>query len=127
MGRATGIKDAFASVVGNRRGGEEDRGLHIVTDENGTTSYYLYPGGPLHRENGPAVESITGRREWWVKGKRHRIDGPALIRAVGSTEWWLHGKRHRVDGPAVEWNSSDGNDLDEWWVNGVETTVPKTT
>lgn len=55
-----------------------------------------------------------GDKFWYLpsKGKyyRHRLDGPALEWVNGKKEWWVDDKRHRLDGPAIEW--SDGT---KWW------------
>ena len=75
------------------------------------TMYYM--NDVLHREDGPAVETLNGTKEWWVNGKRHREDGPAIERSDGTKEWRHHGLLHRIDGPAIE--RSDGTK--EWWVN----------
>lgn len=57
----------------------------------------------LHREDGgPAVEHVSGTKEWWVMGRRHREDGPAVEQADGTREWWRDGRLHREDGPAIE-------------------------
>lgn len=47
--------------------------------------------GYLHREDGPAVISSTGRMEWWWHGARHRLDGPAVILPDGTTQYWVYG------------------------------------
>jgi hypothetical protein len=101
-----------------------------------------YENAQLHREDGPAIESINGDKEWWIKGKRHRVNGPArelynehkelhtkewytkgqLHRAFGPAregvngykEWWSAGLLHRLDGPAIEYTSG----LKEWWFHG---------
>ena len=51
-----------------------------------------------------SVSKILSNRTIWVnkKGDLHRIDGPAVERISGSKEWWLDGKLHREDGPAIE-------------------------
>jgi len=48
--------------------------------------------GPLHREDGPAVDTNWGRTEWWLEGKQHREDGPAIEYegAPYMNEWWLN-------------------------------------
>lgn len=56
------------------------------------TEYYNKQGR-LHREDGPAVETPTGTREWWVNGHRHRISGPAIVYSGGTREWWIEGKK----------------------------------
>jgi hypothetical protein len=97
--------------------------------------------GQLHRTDGPAVEYVSGSKEWWVNGQLHRTDGPAIERANGDTSWYIHGKRHRTDGPAVEYVSgskywyirgqlhrTDGPAVEwadgdkEWWVDGKRLT-----
>jgi len=85
-----------------------------VTDVS--TEWYF--NGCLHREDGPAVERITGYEAWYHNGKRHREDGPASAHTDGYKEWWLHGERHRTDGPAIE--RADGTTA--WYLNGVDVT-----
>ena len=68
----------------------------------------------LHREDGPAIESADGAKQWWLNGELHREDGPADESADGTKEWRVNGLRHREDGPAVEY----ANGHKEWWVNG---------
>lgn len=48
--------------------------------------------GLLHREDGPAVEYLTGAEAWYLNGKQHRIGGPAVTFEDGSKEYWEHGK-----------------------------------
>ncbi len=93
--------------------------------------------GKLHREDGPAIESLNGDKEWWINGEFHRDDDlPAVEFADGDKEWYLHGKKHRLNGPAVihhngeeywvdgELHRTDGPAIvithgdKEWWVNG---------
>lgn len=44
----------------------------------------------LHRENGPAYESVSGTKAWWVNGKLHRIDGPAVDHIDGTKKYFLN-------------------------------------
>jgi len=67
-----------------------------------------------HREDGPAVEYLTGTKEWFINGLAHREDGPAKEYSSGSKEWFINNVLHRTGGPARE--MSDG--LKEWWVEG---------
>ena len=46
--------------------------------------------GELHREDGPAVESSNGRREWFKNGLRHREDGPAIVWEDGTHSYYLN-------------------------------------
>lgn len=55
----------------------------------------------LHRVDGPAVSSKSGREEWFFHGRRHRTNGPAVSMANGTQKWYRHGLLHRADGPAV--------------------------
>ena len=57
-------------------------------DEYGNKRWYL--NGLLHREDGPAVEYLTGTKVWYLNGKYHREDGPAVEYADGNKEWWLN-------------------------------------
>lgn len=31
-----------------------------------------YKNGKEHREDGPAVESVNGIKQWWIEGKLHK-------------------------------------------------------
>jgi hypothetical protein len=80
--------------------------------DNGSKVWYL--NGQLHREDGPAVEDISGYKQWWLNGKFHRKDGPAIERPSGFKIWYQNGILHREDGPAV--SHADGTV--EYWLNG---------
>jgi len=54
--------------------------------------YWRLPNGVCHREDGPAVEYSSGRKEWYINGHKHREDGPAVERSDGGKEWWIDGK-----------------------------------
>tara|TARA_B110000503_G_C6889635_1_gene306170 strand:- start:186 stop:446 length:261 start_codon:yes stop_codon:yes gene_type:complete len=55
-----------------------------------------------------------GDKIWRLNGKRHREDGPALESVSGSKYWFLNDNLHREDGPACEW--SDG--YKHWYYHG---------
>ena len=138
--------DSFLSVMGTRRGArrpeaEYQHKPYIETDDKGTIRYYLYEGGPLHREDGPAVERVNGDLEWYVNGELHREDGPAIEHANGDKMWYVNGRLHREDGPALErvdgskhWylygqlHRENGpavefaNGRKEWWLRGHKLT-----
>ena len=40
-----------------------------------------------------------GAHYWYLNGRLHREDGPALISSSGKKYWYLHGKRYEP----VEW------------------------
>ena len=44
-----------------------------IRGENESLSYYKE--GKLHREDGPAIEHLNGKKEWWVNEAQHREDG----------------------------------------------------
>ena len=46
-------------------------------DEFGN-KHWFNENGELHREDGPAVENINGRKEYHINGQLHREDGPAI-------------------------------------------------
>jgi len=89
-----------------------------VTVEYGTTKWYDFESGKLHREDGPAIEWANGDKRWYRDGKYHREDGPAIEYANGDKRWYRDGKLHREDGPAIEW--ADGTK--RWFLNGVQLT-----
>jgi len=49
------------------------------TDSNGTVRWYL--NDKFHREDGPAIERVSGEKWWCLNGERHRTDGPAIENA----------------------------------------------
>lgn len=70
----------------------------------------------FHREDGPALETEEGHKEWWYYGLRHRENGPAIERVDGGKEWFWNGDRHREDGPAVIMEFG----REEWWLWGEQ-------
>lgn len=69
--------------------------MKILTEEDEFGKYYMdSETGFYHREDGPAVEWRSGKKEWFFDGYQHRIDGPAVIYSDGTEEYWLHGKMH---------------------------------
>ena len=61
-----------------------------IRGENESLSYYKE--GKLHREDGPAIEHLNGKKEWWVNGALHREDGPAVEYPNGDKIYYLKGK-----------------------------------
>jgi hypothetical protein len=53
-------------------------------------NYYYNEFGRLHREDGPALEHISGRKMWYYDGKKHRLDGPAVEYANGFLIWYIN-------------------------------------
>ena len=53
--------------------------------------------GQFHRENGPAYESATGAKYWYLNGKLHRTDGPAVEYADGDKYWFLNDEQMTED------------------------------
>jgi hypothetical protein len=81
-------------------------------DMFGTIRHYNEYG--FHRIDGPAVETISGSKEWYVNGISHREDGPAIEGRNGYKAWIINGVFHREDGPACQF--SDGQK--QYWLNG---------
>ena len=49
--------------------------------------------GEIHREDGPAEESIEGSKVWKQNGLAHREDGPAYEFSDGRKVWYINGKK----------------------------------
>jgi antitoxin component YwqK of YwqJK toxin-antitoxin module len=96
----------------NERGEYHREDGPAIERVSGSKHWYL--NGQLHRKDGPACEWADGDKEWYLNGKLHREDGPAIEYSNGAKEWYLNGQRHREDGPACEW--TDG--CKEWYLNG---------
>lgn len=77
-------------------------------------SIKYYRGYLLHREDGPAIESENGTKEWFLNGDRHREDGPAIEYANGGKEWWRNDRLERKVGPSIEYP----NGFKAWYRNG---------
>ncbi|QCI92574.1 hypothetical protein [Novosphingobium sp. EMRT-2] len=89
--------------------------VNCIINENGGTEWRRKADGKLHREDGPAVVSLSGKKkEWYRHGLKHREDGPAVEWSDGDSEWWFNGELHREDGPAIE--RADGTK--EWYLYG---------
>ena len=83
----------------------------IRINEYGTKCYYV--NNELHREDGPAIESLNGNKIWFRNGKCHRKDGPAVEFANGKKEWHLNNKCYGYN-----------NDFtDESWKRFVKTLI----
>jgi len=66
----------------------KDEGCEI--DSFGNVRWYNAAGG-LHRVDGPAVEYISGTKQWYRNGKLHRLDGPAAEGNDGGKYWYIDG------------------------------------
>lgn len=98
-------------MVGARDGKMEEYDI-VTLDNDNSTRYYKKGTEILHRLDGPALYAYN-RTEWWVNDKLHRIGGPAVEWVSGSKEWYINGYPHRIDGPAIELKR-----IKEWHVNG---------
>jgi hypothetical protein len=65
---------------------------YIKTDSYGKFYYKDKEKTILHREGGPAIESYTGDRAWFLNNKLHRMDGPAVEWGHGFKSWYLNGE-----------------------------------
>ena len=54
-----------------------------------------------HNPSGPAVETLFGRKEYFLNGLYHRTDGPAVVWPNGEKAFFKHGKPHNATGPAI--------------------------
>ena len=54
------------------------------------TIYYYNENNEYHREDGPAVEYVSGYKEWWKNGKRHREGGPAIEWSNGEKRYFYN-------------------------------------
>lgn len=63
--------------------------------------YLIDNRGNLHREDGPALECIAGKRKgnrfYYNYGKLHRIDGPAVEFTDGYKEYWVNNIRYSFE------------------------------
>ena len=89
---------------------------YIVEIDAHGTKFWYNEKGQKHREDGPAIEGVSGAKHWYKNGKLHREDGPAIEYVDGDKMWYKNDKRHRDDGPAYE--RADGTK--EWWLDGIE-------
>ena len=71
------------------------------------TIHYYNDKGQFHREDGPAVEYVSGTKHWYRNGLLHREDGPAIECSNGYKAWYKNGLRHREDGPAIKYVDGD--------------------
>lgn len=112
------------------------KNIQIQWDYKPYPIYIYYKNNKIHREDGPAVESQNGSKEWHIEGKLHskqisdncggyvkyylkdeeghREDGPAIESSDGTKIWLNNGLLHREDVAAKEWANGDK----EWWLNG---------
>jgi hypothetical protein len=88
---------------------EYEYGYYDLQDRDALGSLHFI----RHREDGPAVKTISGNYLWYINDQLHRDNGPAIVFKTGLKEWYKNGVRHREDGPAVheEYNHA-------WYFNG---------
>jgi hypothetical protein len=58
------------------------------------------------------------KTEWKLNGKRHREDGPAVEWVSGRKDWYINGRHHHINGPAIEWPNGDK----AWIIDGERMT-----
>ena len=61
----------------------------------GTKRWYL--NGKFHREDGPAIEHISGEKQWYLHGNLHRENGPAIEQPNGERHWYLNNRRYSFE------------------------------
>ena len=91
--------------------------------DSGGTRRYLNNAGQIHRDDGPALETISGRKCWYQNGLLHRTDGPAVEWANGTKYWYRCRRLHRTDGPAIELVFTNGYISKAWYIDDTELTV----
>ena len=65
---------------------------YIYTHSDGDKFYYKDPEMTInHREDGPAIELVSGDKVWYVNGEHHRLDGPAVEWVGGDKGWYING------------------------------------
>jgi hypothetical protein len=62
--------------------------------------------------------SDNGNQHWRVNGVRHREDGPALTTVTGYQAWYINDLLHRIDGPAI----MGPEDFLAWYIGGEDIT-----
>lgn len=65
--------------------------MKALTSSNGVQLFFNSVGH-LHNEDGPAIITKEGRREYYRNNLRHREDGPAVMHGQ-ICEFWLFGKQ----------------------------------
>jgi hypothetical protein len=55
------------------------------------TKWWKLPNGDFHKEDKPAIETVSGNKTWCVNGLRHREDDPAIEWNNGEKYWYLNG------------------------------------
>ena len=65
----------------------------LTIDKNGTKWWNL-PNGDFHKEDKPAIETVSGNKTWCVNGELHREDGPAVEHIDGYRGWYINGKEY---------------------------------
>jgi hypothetical protein len=91
----------------------------IKYSSNLGTFWIRYSDATLHRLDGPAIEWVDGRKEYYQDGKLHRVGAPAVICADGAEEYYQDGKLHRTDGPAICWLDKNGNKILLFYQHGL--------
>lgn len=126
-GQAQTFADPFKPVMGVRRGADRNEGYHFFneSDTERREEWRLYEGGPLHREDGPAliVDTHDGNEvSYYLNGELHREDGYAYyyFGVDGSTieKHYRHGVLHRERGPALTERPFRGTSRTEYRQHG---------
>jgi hypothetical protein len=55
-----------------------DQNKQFMFEEKRWLYAYVDHDGNLHREDGPALESVANVKYYYICGMKHRIDGPAI-------------------------------------------------
>lgn len=69
----------------------------IIITENDNGDIFYQVDGKFHRDDGPAIEWVTGYKGWFQNDKFHRLDGPAFESPDGNHTWWINGENIPCD------------------------------
>lgn len=113
MGKATGVYMKNENLIVNA--GFFHKSFckyHLVCNQCDNKDYRLSAGDDC-------FYACDVKSVFFKNKKLHRLDGPAIEYSDGSYVWCKDGRLHREDGPAYHYNSKSGDELNEWWYNGV--------
>jgi hypothetical protein len=67
--------------------------MDITATIGKTTVKWYNEYNELHNTYDAAIIHASGKREYYINGKRHKEYGPAVVKPNGKDEYWLYGKQ----------------------------------
>jgi hypothetical protein len=64
----------------------------VMTEYPDGAKVWRLPSRQIHRIDGPAVELVSGHKNWYLNGYLHRTCGPAINKPNGDIFWYLNGE-----------------------------------